>query len=137
MKSLSARLAFIAIFVLLLTLNSLAQSNSSDATISGELTDISGNPINNVHVRVFAQGVDSAVPAQHTAISSANGSYSLALPAGSYRIYFEHPAFTSREVAVQLAAGENRKLDMRLEIAPLSDNVVVTANLLPDRKSVV
>jgi len=131
MKSLSARFAFIVISGFLFSVTSQAQSNSSDATISGELTDISGNPINNVHVRVFAQGVDSAVPAQHTAISSANGSYSLALPAGSYRIYFEHPAFTSREVAVQLAAGENRKLDMRLEIAPLSDNVVVTANLLP------
>lgn len=129
MKSLLVRLAFLAVPAILVCFNSLAQSSSETATLTGQVADVSGNGIANV--RIFAQIVDSRSLQPMTAVSATTGGYSIVLSPGSYRVHFEHSAFTPREVTLQVAAGETRKLDLRLEIATLSENVVVTANLLP------
>lgn len=52
--------------------------------------------------------------------------------AGSYIARVERPAFVSKDVRVTLAPGASLVLDVRLELARLSDQVVVTATALPE-----
>jgi len=53
--------------------------------------------------------------------STPEGSYSLSLPPGTYHIRFEHRDFVTRDLTLQFAPAESRKLDMRLEVAQLSE----------------
>jgi len=68
-----------------------------------------------------------------SAISSADGTYLLAVPPGRYHIHFQRSSFVARHAILDLAAGENRTLELRLEIERVSENVVVTANAQPSK----
>ena len=123
------RTAFVSLLVLAVSISLQAQNNSSDAHLSGKLTDLSGYGVGNV--KVTAQ-LEAAPNAQvRSTVSGADGSYALVVPPGRYHIHFQHPSFVPHDVVLDLAAGENRALDLRLEIERLSDNVVVTANAEP------
>src|SRR5207245_1861465 len=63
--------------------------------------------------------------------TAADGVFTLILPPGHYRIRFERVAFVPREFSFSLAASDSRTLDVKLEIAQVSENVVVTANSQP------
>jgi vitamin B12 transporter len=129
MKTTLLRTAFVSLLVFVVSTNLQAQDNSNDAHLSGKLTDLSGYGVGNV--KVTAQ-LESAVNSQvWSAISSADGAYLLIVPPGRYQIHFQHPAFVTRDFVLDLAAGENHPLDLRLEIARVSENVVVTANTQP------
>jgi vitamin B12 transporter len=129
MKSLFARVAVFTVFFLLLSFSSSAQSDPSEAHLSGRLTDTTGYGIPDI--RITAQSADPRSRRAYSAGSSSDGFYSFSLLPGAYRLHFEQGAFIPRDISVQLAPGETRKLDLRLEIAQLSENVVVTANVLP------
>jgi vitamin B12 transporter len=123
------RTTFVSLLVLAVSISLQAQNNSNDAHLSGKLTDLSGYGVGNVKVTAR---LESAANAQAwSTVSSPDGTYALAVPPGRYRIHFQHPSFASRDFTLDLAAGENRTLDLRLEIEPLSENVVVTANTQP------
>ncbi len=129
MNTILLRTAFLLFAVSVITCSSQAQGNSSDARLSGKFTDLSGYGVGNV--RITAQ-LESAANAQAwSTVSSADGAYLLAVPPGRYRIHFQHPSFAYRDFTLDLAAGENRTLDLRLEIERVSENVVVTANAQP------
>jgi vitamin B12 transporter len=53
------------------------------------------------------------------------------LSPGHYRIRFERSAFVPHEIFLSLADADTRSLDVKLEIAQVSENVVVTANAQP------
>ncbi len=125
----SIRVAFLAFFLLASSFNSQAQSNSSSAQLSGQITDASGYGI--VSVRVVATREEPNSPQTTLTTSSAEGSYTLSLLPGTYRIRFENAAFVPRDLTIQLVPGESRKLDLRLDISQLAENVVVTANAQP------
>ena len=129
MKIVLLRSAFLLLAVSVLSFSSQARDNSPDARLSGRLTDLSGYGVGNV--KITAQLANNANTQMWSAISSADGGYLLVVPPGSYRIHFQHSSFVARDVVLDLAAAENRTLDLRLEIARLSDNVVVTANAQP------
>ncbi len=129
MKSILLRTAFLLFAVSVAGFSLQAQSNSSDAHLSGKVTDLSGYGIGNV--KITAQLENTPNPRIWSAISSADGAYLLAVPPGRYHIHFQHASFIPRDVVLDLAAAENRALDLRLEIEPLSENVVVTANTQP------
>lgn len=131
MKSIVLRSAFVllAIPVFNFFLQAQAQTSSSDAHLSGKLTDPSGYGVANV--KVSAQSANDANAHITSALSSPDGSYQLALPPGHYRVRFQHSSFIARESLVDLASGENRSLDARLEIERVSEHVVVTANAQP------
>jgi vitamin B12 transporter len=93
------------------------------------LTDPSGAPVS--EVLITAQPDPSSTSQPLTAVSSADGSYSLSLPEGSYRVRFSRTSFTTREVAITLAPGESRVMNLHLELHPLSDSVIVTAQAIP------
>jgi vitamin B12 transporter len=129
MKSTLLRTAFLFFAVSVTGFSLQAQSNSSDARLSGKLTDLSGYGIGNVKITV--QPVSGSNALVGSAVSGADGGYLLAVPPGRYRIHFQHPSFTARDFTLDFAGGENRRLDLRLEIERLSDNIVVTANAEP------
>ena len=129
MKPTICRFTFLALFLLASSFYSQAQSDSQNAHLTGQVTDVSGYGVAQVRVVVRPQGRDASQT--YETASTADGTYALPLPPGSYRVHFEHPAFVPRDLTAQLAPAVSRKLDVRLEIAQLSENVIVTANAQP------
>jgi hypothetical protein len=130
MKTTFLHSAFLtALFLAISAFSLQAQSNSSDAHISGTLQDASGGGIAGVRVTARLDGITGAQ--MWTATSTTDGAYSLAFPAGRYRVQFVRQSFVSRDFVLDLAAGQSRKLDLRLDLERLSSSVVVTAQAEP------
>ena len=123
------RAALFSLAVLSFPISLQAQNNSPLAHLSGTLTDSSGSGIGDVQVQ--ARSGNSANPQTWSAKSSPGGQYSLDLPPGRYRVQFTRSSFAPREAVVDLAPAESRTLNLHLDLAPLSSNVVVTANTRP------
>jgi len=92
------RFAVLLLAVLFFQSFSVAQNNSSDATLSGILMDSSGGAIEGVVVSAVVEGPAGA--AVVTVNSKADGSYSLSVPAGRYRVRFARSSFISVEHVV-------------------------------------
>ncbi|MHB8411375.1 MAG: TonB-dependent receptor [Candidatus Acidiferrales bacterium] len=126
------------VFVSVFCFSLLGISNSihaqSNATISGRVTDRSGAAI--AGARIVATPVSKSGAALH-AKSGANGAYSIGLAPGEYRIRIEHPHMTALERKFILASGQHRKWNARLELAPLSSTVVVSAQAEPEPANTV
>jgi len=129
MKISLLRSAFLFLPVFALCISLQAQTNSTEAQLSGKLTDLSGYGVGGV--RITAQLENGPNAPAVSATSSPDGAYSLRLPPGRHRIHIQRASFVPRDFVVDLTAGENRTLDVRLEIERLSENVVVTANAQP------
>ena len=129
MKTTLLRSIFLLFAVSAVSFSLQAQSDSPDAHLSGKLTDLSGYGIGSV--KVIAQLENDANARVWSVTSSADGSYLLVVPHGRYHLHFQRTSFVARNFVLDLAAGENRPLDFRLEIEQLSENVVVTANAQP------
>ncbi len=129
MKISLLRSAFLFLPVFALCISLQAQTNSTEAQLSGKLTDLSGYGVGDV--RITAQLENGPNAPAVSATSSPDGAYSLRLPPGRHRIHIQRASFVPRDFVLDLTAGENRTLDVRLEIERLSENVVVTANAQP------
>ena len=129
MKTRLLRTTFLFFAVLAVGFSSPAQNKSSDARLFGKLTDPSGDGVGDVEIT--AQLEHSPNTHLISATSTADGNYSLALPPGQYHVHFQHASFVAGDFVLQLAAAENRSLDLRLQIERVSENVVVTANAQP------
>jgi vitamin B12 transporter len=105
------------------------QSQPADAHIIGHLTDPSAAGVGGV--RVTAQLENVADAPVWSATSSTDGAYDLSVPPGRYRVHFSRETFAPRDVTVEVAAGETRTLNFRMELQPLSDQVLVTAQAEP------
>ncbi|HLJ40218.1 MAG TPA: TonB-dependent receptor plug domain-containing protein, partial [Candidatus Acidoferrales bacterium] len=125
---------FVFCFSLPLISNSIhAQSN---ATISGRVMDRSGAGVADAQIVVENISKNISNNTLHNTIakqlkSGADGSYSVELPPGKYRIRIEHAQMAASEREFTLAAGEHRTWDARLELAPLASTVVVSAQAEP------
>jgi vitamin B12 transporter len=129
MKTTLLRTSFSALLVFALSFSSHAQSNSPDAHLSGSVLDPSGAGI--AGVQITAHLDDTRNPQKLTATSATDGTYALTLPPGRYHVQFVRPSFVPRDFALDFAAGQSRKLDLRLNLEPLSSSVVVTAQAEP------
>src|SRR5438874_4434389 len=129
MRPLVLRTVFLNLSLFLICFSSPAQSNSLEARLSGVLSDPSGYGLNGVCVTASSDSPDPG----HTwsATTTMEGSYSLLIPPGRYRVHFVRDSFVERDVTVDLASGENRRLDVRLAIQQLSEKIIVTANAQP------
>src|SRR5215467_1494690 len=130
----SLRSAFLALAVLVFSVSLQAQNNSQLAQLFGALTDSSGAGVGEVQIQARSEASpNSQSPNSRTwsAKSSSSGEYSLDLPPGRYRVQFTRSSFAFREVTVNLTPGESHTLNLRLDLEPLSSNVVVTANAQP------
>ena len=123
------RFAVLLLAVLFFQSFSVAQNNSSDATLSGILMDSSGGAIEGVVVSAAVEGQAGA--AVVTVNSKADGSYSLRVPAGRYRVRFARSSFISVEHVVELRPGESHTLNSQLSLDRLSSAVIVTAQAEP------
>jgi vitamin B12 transporter len=129
MKTTLLRTAFLLLTVFAVDFSLQAQNNSSDAHLSGKLTDRSGYGVGNV--KITARLESGAKVQIWPAASGPDGAYLLIIPPGRYHIHFQHPSFVARDFDLDLAAGETHSLDVHLEIERVSENVVVTANAQP------
>ena len=128
------RSAFLILAVLVFSSSLQARSNSQLAHLSGTLTDLSGSGVGDVQIQAKPEGTpNSQTPNSQTlsAKSSSSGEYTLDLPPGRYRVQFTRSSFARRELIVNLSPGESHTLSLRLDLEPLSSNVVVTANTQP------
>jgi vitamin B12 transporter len=128
---------FLGSAVLLFLFASVGFSQVSDSTTSahltGALTDPSGAGLGSVHVTAYPEG--DTTRTIYGATSDAEGRFALALSPGRYRVRFVREPFVSREIALDLALGETRQLDLRFEFERLSSRVVVTAQAEPVESS--
>jgi vitamin B12 transporter len=129
MKNTLALLSLLfAFLVSAVSIKATPQSQENKAKLSGTLTDPSGAPVR--EVQITAQ-LESSTSQPVSSASSNDGSYSLSLPAGRYRLRFARASFSARELVVALAPGESRVLNLHLDLEPLSSSVIVTAQSLP------
>jgi vitamin B12 transporter len=130
MKNTLAILSLLAaFFVPPVSSKAAPQSQGNKAHIAGTLTDPSGGPVS--EVQITAQLEISSTGQPVSVASSNDGSYSLSLPAGRYRLRFSHASFTAREIVLTLAPGESRVLNLHLDLEPLSSSVIVTGQSVP------
>lgn len=123
---------FASILVVLLFVPAIPvfpQSQVTDARISGTLTDPSGASVGGVQVTAQLENPAGAPP--FSATSSTDGAYSLSLRPGRYVIHFSRDPFAPRDFTWDLASGESRTVDLRLELERLSSSVIVTAEAAP------
>jgi vitamin B12 transporter len=126
------RFAVLLSVVLVFQSYSIAQSNSSNATLAGIITDSSGGAIEGVDASLTTDRRAGAAGALVALVNSkADGSYSLTVPAGRYRVRFARSSFISVEHVVELRAGESRTLHSQLSLDRLSATVIVTAQAEP------
>src|ERR1700739_95873 len=95
-----------AFFVPAVRSKAAPQSQSNNAHLSGTLTDPSGAPVREVQITAQLESSSTGQPV--SSASSNDGSYSLSLPAGRYRLRFARASFTVRENVLTLAPGESR-----------------------------
>jgi len=107
----------------------IATQSQQTATITGTLTDPSGAAIQGA--RVSAQSLDSPNAPPKETSGAADGKFALTLVPGRYRVSVQHPSFTGTEAEFTLAAGDTRVWDVRLELEPMSADVVVSASAEP------
>ncbi|MGH9708986.1 MAG: TonB-dependent receptor plug domain-containing protein, partial [Candidatus Acidiferrales bacterium] len=120
------------VFFTLLVFSLSGISNSiqaqSNATISGRVTDRSGAAI--AGAQMFVTNISNNKIAKQLE-SGPDGSYSVELSPGEYKIRIEHAQMAASEKEFALAAAEHRMWDARLELAPLASTVVVSAQAEP------
>ncbi len=116
--------SFLFVVFLIFPVVSFAQSN---ATIHGTVTDPSGSAI--AGATVNAQPLNASTSIAEVR-SASNGEFSLAVPAGTYRVTVSAADFAASERTVSVAAGASEVFDTRLQLAPLSSHVIVTAAAL-------
>jgi len=97
-----------------------AAGADTKGVIAGRVADSSGAILHGAQVQLQSQGLAVA--------SDERGEFSLAdLAPGSYKIQVSYVGFKPFEADVTVAAGELKRVDVRLEVASRADQVLVTA----------
>ncbi len=129
MKISKVRVSFFALLGLIFAFPVLPQTEPSKAHLSGTLTDPAGAGVTGAKITASLEG--DTVTQLVSTVSSADGTYTLTLPPGRYRVRFSLDPFSVRDFLIQLASGETRTLNSRLDLEPLSASVLVTAEAIP------
>jgi outer membrane cobalamin receptor len=117
-------LSFLA--VIFFSLPILAQAQST-AVLFGRITDRTGAALD---AQVIAQPFSGGSNTIRTE-TRADGSYSLPLPPGAYRVTVTSPQMARVEQQFTLRDGQRREWSVRMELASLSSKVVVSAQAEP------
>jgi len=118
---------FFSFSALLLLLVGIVNAQRADrATITGIVTDPSGNGIPAATVRI--RNENTAVETPLT--TNESGLYtSPLLVLGTYSVTVEHPGFKSgRRTQIQVLGGETYRIDLRLELGTVTESVEVSAS---------
>jgi hypothetical protein len=117
------------ILILLCCLTTSAAAQADRATLSGTVTDSSGAAMAGAHVEL----TDTATGFHRDATTGEAGSYSIGtLAAGTYKATFSHSSFqTVQYDSLSLLVGDNRTLNVRLQIATTTQETHVEAEVSP------
>ena len=118
------------IFSLLICGSVFAQTSSS-GTLSGILTDASHKAVAGAHIVVTSRGAASSTSPVAETDSRDDGSFKVSVPTGEYRVTVTRDSFAKVEREITVTSGQQMDMNLQLEIAPLSANVVVTAQAFP------
>ncbi len=115
------------VFCVALSFSTVLHAQST-ATLIGTLTDPSGAAISGAQIEARPLA-SSAAP--YRATSGPDGQFRMTLPAGRYRVSIQRESFRSLEQQIELAAGDTRAWNARLELETMSASVVVSATAEP------
>jgi vitamin B12 transporter len=118
-----------SLFLFIVGRHSRAQTYPPDAHLAGTLLDASGGGIGGVRVTAQLDGNPQAEIWKAT--STTDGKYDLRFPPGRYHFVFARSPFAPRDFVLDLAPGEKRVMDLRMDLERLSARVVVTAEAEP------
>ena len=119
----SARSALAAAAALLI-LHTAAFAQVTSADIVGRVTDASGAVLPGVTVTVENVGTHET----RVAPTGASGDYTFnVLPIGRYTVKIELQGFSTQNASLVLAAGDRARLDVKMQVGAVSENVTVTA----------
>lgn len=128
MRHRSARTLISAILALLV-ICSTASAEIRTGVVRGDVIDASGGVLPGV--TVVATATDARIIA--TEVTDAAGGFVFsALPPGTVRLMFQLEGFDPTVVRIAVLAGAESHLRARLEVAPLTESVVVSAKLPVD-----
>ncbi len=115
------RLAYLILTAVILPFAPLATA----AEIEGVVKDITGA----VLPRAFVQVMDSFDRPVASTIAGSRGEFRLrGLAAGSYKVFAELPGFRASKIEeIEIEEGKIKRLELRLEVAPLEETIVITA----------
>ena len=116
----------VCVWLLLLFARTLAAQVDSVA-LSGAVTDASGAIIQDAKI----EAVSSATGLRREATTNARGVYQIpALPIGPYKVTITKEGFKPLEFQnVEIAVGQPRTIDARMEVGTISETIQVTATL--------
>jgi hypothetical protein len=106
-----------------------AAAQADRATLTGTVTDASGASIGGARVEV----AETATGLRREASTTDSGAYTIgSLPVGIYQVVFKSGAFqTVQYDSLQLLVGENRTLNVRLQVASTTQEAHVEADVSP------
>ena len=108
--------ALLLLFPLLLSICSFAQT----ATLKGIVTDGNTNETLIGVTVVMADGLGT--------VTNLDGEYLLKVPSGSYTVVYRYVGYDNQKINIALAAGEEKMLDVKLQInASQLNDVVISA----------
>ena len=87
----------------------VAQATATQGTLSGRITDGSGNPLPNA--AIVAEGAGT----RQTTTTDASGNFSLTLPPGLYSVTISHGGFQSAQSDVAVVAGTGQTVNLALQ----------------------
>jgi len=114
----------VAAAALALMLHTAAFAQVTTADIVGRVTDASGAVLPGVTVTVENIGTHDT----RVAPTNASGDYTFTLlPIGRYSVKIELQGFTTQTASLALSAGDRSRLDVRLQVGAVAENVTVVA----------
>jgi vitamin B12 transporter len=119
------RLISLLVLASILAVAVSASSASDLSRVEGNVSDQSNAKVGGARVTLR----DKAGVIQYETRTDEDGKFSVSnVPDGSYRVSVESPGFTqTREVRVELRGGTTKTVDVRLDVAAVSDQLVITA----------
>jgi len=120
-----SHLISLLVFASILAVAVSASGASDLSRVEGNVTDQSNAKVGRARVTLR----DKAGVIQYETRTDEDGKFSVSNVAdGSYRVSVESPGFTqTREVRVELRGGVIKTVDVRLDVAAISDRLVITA----------
>ena len=113
----------LSVLVLSFFVSHIYAQQTLTGVISGSVVDNSGAVLKGAQVKLLPLGVIVATDSQ--------GEYEIpAVPAGSYTLTVSYVGFMPSESKVDIAAGEMKNTQIKLNVASANDEVIVTAERL-------
>jgi hypothetical protein len=111
--------------VVALFISALAFGQGANGTITGTVTDPSGAVISDAQIKI----TNLATGFTFTAVSTSTGNYAAPqLPVGTYELVATMPGFkTYTRAGLNLAAAQQMRIDVPLEVGAAGESVTVTA----------